>query len=126
MTCSKFLPVLIAAVACVSLLPATASAQRHGGGARGGAAVHGGAVVRSGGGHVATGGHAVVTGGHAVAVARPYGPYGGRGYYYAPRVVYPHVVGVVPYHPYYYGYRPGVTIGFFAGFGVGYRYPYYY
>ena len=50
------------------------------------------------------------------APSRVYGP--GR-YYGSPRII-----GRVPYRPYYYGYRPGLTIGFYSGFGYGY--PYYY
>jgi hypothetical protein len=112
MTCSKLIPVVIAAVACVSL-PATASAQRRGGGG----------VVR-GGGVRGGGGHAVV----GRAIGRPIG---GRAVVVRPRIISPRIIGVAPYRPYYYGYRPGLTIGFFTGFGYrypyyGYRYPYYY
>jgi len=45
----------------------------------------------------------------------------------APRVIVPRVVGVVPYRPYYYPYRPGLTVGFYAGYGYPYGYyPYPY
>lgn len=47
-----------------------------------------------------------------------------------PTVIYPRVVGRGPYRPYYYPYRPGLTIGFgfHGGYGYGYPfgYPYYY
>jgi len=123
MTCSKSF-LAFAFVATISLVAsAPAYAQRgggHGGGgghavASGGHAVAGGAVVRGGGvyGGAVYGGHAVVS-----------GRYGG--YYYPGHYT---VVGYAPYHPYYY-YRPGVSIGFYAGFGwgypyYGYGYPYY-
>jgi hypothetical protein len=42
---------------------------------------------------------------------------------YAPRIVSPRIIGAVPYRPYYYPYRPGLTVGFYSGFGYGY--PYY-
>src|SRR2546423_3294948 len=112
MTCSKFIPVAIAAVVCVSL-PATASAQRRGGGARGGV-VHGGGpggVVRGGGGHVVASGRAIGR------------PIGGRPRLVAPRIISPRIIGFPPHRPYYYGYPSGLTIGFFAR--VGYRDPYY-
>jgi hypothetical protein len=40
-------------------------------------------------------------------------------------IVSPRIVGVVPYRPYYYPYRQGLTIGFYAGNRYGY-YPYAY
>jgi hypothetical protein len=40
--------------------------------------------------------------------------------------VKPGVVGVAPYRPYYYGYRPGLTLGFGFYAGYPYGYPYYY
>src|SRR5919198_707685 len=107
MTCSKFIPVVIAVVVCVSL-PATASAQRRGGGARGGA-VYGGGVVRGGGGHVVAGGH---------AVARPFV---GR-VFVAPRIISPRIIGFAPYYgypyPYYYGGYPAYGYAY-----PGYGYP---
>jgi len=61
------------------------------------------------------------------AVSRGFGPRvfaGGR-----PIFVSPRVVGVIPYRPYFYPYRPGISIGFYAGFGYpsyyGYPYPVY-
>src|SRR5262245_55178454 len=42
-----------------------------------------------------------------------------------PVVVAPRVVSVVPYRPYYYPYRPGLTFGFYAGYPYPYYYPYY-
>src|SRR5262245_8285379 len=41
---------------------------------------------------------------------------------YASRFIRPRVIGVVPYRPYYYPYRPGLTIGFYSGLG-GYGWP---
>jgi len=48
----------------------------------------------------------------------------------APRIISPRVVGVVPYRPYAFRYRPGLRIGVFGGFGYpygyyGYPYGYY-
>lgn len=40
--------------------------------------------------------------------------------YYAPRYVYPHVVTVIPYQPYYY--RPRFSIGVYYGAGGAYPY----
>src|SRR5262245_21505336 len=48
-------------------------------------------------------------------------------YYYAPRVVRPTVVNVVPYRPYYYTYHPGVSVSFAYGapyYGYYAPYPY--
>jgi hypothetical protein len=45
---------------------------------------------------------------------------GGRRVYLSPRII-----GYAPYRPYYYGYRPGITLGFYAGYGYPYGYPYY-
>jgi len=44
---------------------------------------------------------------------------------YATRIIAPRIVGVVPYRPYYYPYRPGVTFGFYSSYGYPYRYGYY-
>ena len=123
MTCSKSV-LAFGFVAAVGLaMSSPAYAQRGGGHAGGGHAVaagHGAAVARGGavygGGAVVRGG--AVYGGRAVVYGHP-GYYGG--YHYG-------VVGYAPYRPYYY-YRPGVTIGFYAGWGYpyyGYGYPYYY
>jgi hypothetical protein len=105
MTCSKSL-VSVAFVAAVSLVAASPVQAQHrgGGGVRGG----GGAVVRGGGGAVVRGGGVVV----------------GRPGVVAPRVIAPRIVGYGVYHPYYY-YRPGISIGFYAGFGYPYYYGYY-
>lgn len=56
------------------------------------------------------------------AVPRGGGPRGG-----APQIIYPRVIGSVPYRPYYYPYRPGFALGLYAGYGYpyGYAYPYY-
>ena len=40
----------------------------------------------------------------------------------APRIISPRVVGVVPYRPYYYNYRPGFRIGIYGGYGYPYGY----
>ena len=107
MTCSKLFGSL-AFVTALSLIAATpAHAQHRGGGGRvsGGGHVGGGVVVR-GGGHVG-----------GVVVGRP-GGYGGV------RVISPRIIGYGAYRPYYY-YRPGISIGFYAGFGYPYYYGYY-
>jgi hypothetical protein len=119
MTFSKSFLALGFAAALSFAVSAPAYAQRGGGGHGGGG---GHAVARSGGHAVYSGGgHAVVYGGGHGAVYG--GGYYGHGGHYT-------VVGYAPYHPYYY-YRPGVSIGFYAGFGYGYPYygygyPYYY
>jgi hypothetical protein len=67
------------------------------------------------------------------AVPRVYGP---RVYtpafspLYRPRIIAPRIVGVVPYRPYFYPFRPGLTIGFYSSYGYPYGsgyygYPYY-
>ena len=59
----------------------------------------------------------------ASAPSRYYGP----SRYYAPSRYYsPRILGYAPYRPYYYPYRPGITLGFYAGYGYPYGYPYYY
>src|SRR5262245_46778477 len=103
MNCSKSLPALLAAAVCLAGAATDAAAQSRGGHGR----------SPSGGG-VAVG----------RAVPRPvYG--GGRVYgpshvYGRPIYGYPRVVGYAPYRPYYYPYRAGVTVGFYAGFGYPY------
>jgi hypothetical protein len=67
-------------------------------------------------------------GGAVVGRAVPRGSYGSRVVvprYYSSRVIVPRVVGVIPYRPYYYPYRPGLTIGFYAGNVYPYGYGYY-
>jgi len=49
----------------------------------------------------------------------------GSGVRAAPRGVSPRVVGVRPYRP-FYGFRRGVTLGFYAGYPWYYGYPYGY
>jgi hypothetical protein len=104
MSYSRIVPVVVT-TAVLCLAASTAHAQRRGGGGHG------------------SGGH--VSGGRPGVIGRsvPRGSIGPR-YYGAPRIISPRIVGVVPYRPYYYPYRPGLTIGFYAGFG--YRYPYGY
>src|SRR5262245_19450380 len=124
-------PLSIVCIAVWSFaLPAAASAQHRGGGGGGG----GHAGEHAAGGAAPRG--AVVAGPRGAVVAGPRGAVvAGHGYpgypvygYGHPRYVYPRVVGVYPYHPYYYPYRPGITVGFYSGFGVGFGfgYPYYY
>src|SRR5206468_6187839 len=96
---AKSVSLLLGVVVCATLIAADANAQ---GRARGG-------------------------GGYAMGRVVPRGV--------APRVIVPRVyttriapriVGVVPYRPYYYPYRPGLTIGFYSGYGYGYPYRYGY
>jgi hypothetical protein len=78
------------------------------------------------------GGHS----GGAPSVGRvaPRGPYvgGARVFprydvgFIRPRIISPRIVGVFPYRPYYYPFRPGITVGFYAGLGYGYPYAYPY
>ena len=100
---------LVTSVVCLAVSTADVSAQgrsRGGGGRQGGSG--GRAVAR---GPVRSG----------PAVGRPRVGV-------APRIVSPRARGSAGfYRPYYYGYRPGVRIGIFAGYGYPYsRYPYYY
>jgi hypothetical protein len=95
---------VIAAAAMVCVAAAPASAQRRGGGSHGGGHIGG----RSGG----------VVG---RAAPRSFFPRT----YIAPRIVSPRILGIAPYRPYYYRYRPGLTVGFYGGFGFGYPYGYY-
>jgi PEGA domain-containing protein len=103
MSASRLTIISLASAMCVAVFASDAMAQRHGGGRRGGGYV-GRAAPRT-----------VIAGGP-------------RGVYVGPRrFITPRVVTVLPYRPYYYGYRPGLTIGFYAGFGgYPYRYPYAY
>jgi hypothetical protein len=91
------------ALGATLLSAADASAQHRGGGvARGGAV--GRAVPR------------------VYAPGRPFAPiYRG----YPARVIAPRIVNVVPYRPYFYPYRPGLTVGFYSSLGYPYRYGYY-
>lgn len=69
------------------------------------------------------------SGGHAVgrAAPRPFIRGGGRPIVVAPRrYISPRVIGIAPYRPYYYGYRPGLRVGFYSGFGYPYGFPYRY
>jgi hypothetical protein len=108
MTCSKTLGSLTFAVAFSCLAVSPAHAQRHGGGGGGGAVARGGGGFRGGG---------VIHGGGGVAIGRPFGV--------APRVISPRIIGYGVYRPYFY-YRPGISIGFYGGFGYPYYYPYGY
>jgi hypothetical protein len=58
-----------------------------------------------------------VRGGRPIVVAPRH--YGSR--YYSPRVI-----GYAPYRPYYYPYRRGFTVGFYANLGYPYAYGYPY
>jgi hypothetical protein len=103
MNYSRIVTVTIAAAA-VCLAASTADAQHRGGGRSIGRA-----------------------GGHVVGRAVPAPVFrGGRTVVVAPRFISPRIIGFAPYRPYYYGYRPGLTIGFFSGFGYPYRYGYGY
>jgi hypothetical protein len=104
---SKSIPILLLAAA-ISMTATDVFAQSRG-------------HARGGGRPGGSGG----TVGHAVP--RVYGPsrsYGPGRYYGSGHHVYgaPYVVGYAPYRPYYYGYRPGITVGFYAGYGYPYAY----
>ena len=101
MSYSKSVSLVIGVVVCVAVAAGEASAQRRGGAGR-----------PSGGGAVGR------------AVPRVYAPRAPitRGYYltrFGPRIV-----NVFPYRPYFYPYRPGLTVGFYSGYGYPYRYGY--
>jgi PEGA domain len=101
MNYSRFTVILLAAVSCLTISATDANAQRRG---------------RPGGRHVV-----------GRAVPRPFIRGGGRPIVVAPRRYFsPRVIGIAPYRPYYYGYRPGLTVGFYAGLGYPYSYPYSY
>ena len=105
---SKSSFVILAAAVCTTLAVTDASAQRRGGGSGGG-----GGQGRSGGGQGRSEGRAAPRG----SVYR-----GGVG----PRGISPRVVVRAPYRSYYY--RPGFSLGFYAGYpyyGYGYPYGYY-
>jgi PEGA domain len=105
MNYSRLTVICLATAVCLTAFTSEARAQRRGGHSRGGHAGGGRVVGR--------------------AVPRPF--IGGRTVVVAPRrYITPHVFGVVPYRPYYYGYRPGLTVGFYAGVGYPYGYPYRY
>jgi hypothetical protein len=102
MNYSRFVPIAVAAAVCLTASAAEAQHFRRGGG-------HIGGVV----------GHAVprpfIGGGHTVVIA--------------PRLTSPRIVGFFPYRPYYYPFRPGITVGFYTAYGYPYRfygYPYAY
>ncbi len=103
-TCMTFVKVFPAVIAAAALTLGAAAADAGQHGGRGPAAGH--------------------------AVPRP----GGVGPGARPVVVTPRIVGVVPYRPYYYPFRPGLTVGFYAGvypygyypWGYGYYNPYGY
>jgi PEGA domain len=98
----RFIVISLASAVCLTAFASDASAQRRGG--------------HSGGGRVA-----------GRVAPRPFIGGGGRTVVVAPRrYITPRVFGIAPYRPYYYGYRPGVTIGFYAGVGYPYGYPYRY
>ena len=99
MSYSKPVSVVIGVVVCVTVAAVDASAQRRGGAGRPGG---GGAVGR--------------------AVPRVYAPRAPttRGYY--PTRFNPRIINVGPYRPYFYPYRPGLTVGFYSGYGYGYPY----
>lgn len=104
MICSRIFTLTIAAALAVGV--SDAQAQHRGAAHPGGRAGGGGVVV----GRAAPRG--VVASGRPVVVAPGH---------YAPRVV-----GYAPYRPYYYPYRHGVTVGFYANFGYPYPYGYPY
>jgi hypothetical protein len=100
MSYSKSIAIALTTFACATALAVDAGAQSRG---------------RSSGGHGPTVGRA------APRTSAPRG-YGGR--YDSRGIVSPRVIGRPPlrsyYYPYYYGYRPGLSIG------LGFGYPYYY
>ena len=108
MTHSKSVSLLCAAVVCASLYAVDAGAQSRG---------------RPGGRGPSVGRGTPRPGGPRTVAPRG-GYYGSR--YVRPRYISPRILGFAPYRPYYYGYRPGLTIGFYSGFGYGYPYAYGY
>jgi len=106
----KSVTVLTAVALSVALSAADANAQHRGGGPRG--APVGRAAPRVYAPRVYTPGFS--------PLYRPY----------SPRIISPRLLGVVPYRPYFYPYRPGVTLGFYSSYGYPYGsgyygYPYY-
>jgi len=106
MTYSKPIAVVLATVVCATVFAADAGAQ-----SRGRAPGRGPTVGR--------------------AVPRGNGPHAGGSRFYSPRVISPRVIVRAPlrsyYYPYYFGYRPGISLGFFYGYPYGsYGYPYGY
>src|SRR6476660_3879792 len=104
---SKSIALIATVAVCLGVYAADASAQSRGR-ARGPSA--GSAAPRG-----------PVVGGSRIAPGRYYG-----GGFRGPRFITPRIVGVFPYRPYYYPFRPGITLGFYAGYGFPYYgYPYY-
>src|SRR5439155_11950211 len=106
MTYSKLIAVVLATVVCATVFAANAGAQSRGRAPGGGPTV-------------------------GRAVPRGSFPRAGGPRFFSPRVISPRVIVRAPlrsfYYPFYFGYRPGISLGFFYGYPYGYYgYPYGY
>ena len=111
---AKSVSVFVGVVVCAALTAPDVNAQsrRGGGGAMGRAAARAAAPRAA----------APRTAAPRTAVPRSTAPIN-RGYY--PTRVAPRFASPYLYRPYSRGYRPGLSVGFYSGYGYPYRYRYY-